>query len=65
MYTKFSEDSAKWEEVDDEEEGPQDRPLGNTGSDGGGVRREGLELYELDTACEVGVKPVQGGAGDA
>jgi len=30
MYTKFSEDIGKWEEVDDEEEGPQDRALENT-----------------------------------
>lgn len=63
--TIFTENIAEGEEIDDEEEGPQDRALGHTRSDGGGLRGEGFELNELSTASEVGVKPVKGGVSDA
>ncbi len=50
MNVKFTENGAKGEEIGDEEKGPQDRALGHTCSDWGGVRLEGFELDELSVA---------------
>lgn len=47
---EFAEDIAKGKEVDDEEKGPQDRALGHTRSDRGGLGFEGFELDELGAA---------------
>lgn len=38
-------------EVDDMEQGPQDRALGHPGCDRGGLGREGIQLNELEYGC--------------
>ena len=58
VNVKFVEDIAEGKEVDDEEEGPQDRALGHTSSDGGGDGFKGFQLNELSAAREVRCEPV-------
>lgn len=47
LNVEFTENGAKGEEISNEEEGAQDRALGHTCSDWGGVRIKGFELDEL------------------
>ena len=56
---KFTENKAKGKEVSNEKEGTQDRALGDTRGDRGGLGTEGFELDELSAVCEIGVKPVR------
>lgn len=49
LNVEFTENGAKGEEISDEEEGAQDRALGHTCSDWGGVGFKGFELDELST----------------
>ena len=44
---KFTENKAKGKEVSNEKEGTQDRALGDTRGDRGGLGTEGFELDEL------------------
>ena len=62
---KFTENKAKGKEGSNEKEGTQDRALGDTRGDRGGLGTEGFGLDELSAVCEIGVKPVKGGACDA
>ena len=47
---EFAEDIAKGKEIGNEERGPQDRALGHTRRDRGGLGGEGFELDELSAA---------------
>ena len=58
MNVEFTENMAEGEKVGNEEEGPQDRALGHTCSDGGRDGFKGFELCELSAASEVGGEPV-------
>ena len=49
VNVECTENGAKGEEIRDEEEGAQDRALGHTYSEWGGVRFKGFELDELST----------------
>lgn len=47
---KFTENKAKGKKVRDEEEGTQDRALGDTRGNRGGLGTEGFKLDELSAA---------------
>lgn len=62
---KFTENKAKGKEVCNEKEGTQDRALGDTRGDRGGMGTEGFELDELSAVREIGMEPDKGDASDA
>lgn len=65
LWTRKQQNLAKGKKVNGDEEEIQDRALGHTWSDSGGLRCVRFKLNELSAAREVGFEPVHGSVGDA